>query len=200
MSEQKPATLDEVWNLFRETDRKFQETDLKFKETDLKFKETDRKFQETDQKFQETDRQIGKLGHRFGDLIEHLVAPNLLSKFETFGYQFTRISWNHQVKNVNKERLAEIDLLLENGEVAMVVEVKSLFTKADVKEHLKRMHTLRRYADEHQDKRKYAGAIAAALFDRDAKEQALESGFYVIAQIGDTVNIEVPEGFKPKLW
>jgi hypothetical protein len=163
MSEQKPPTLEEVWALFRETDRKFQETDRQMKET---------------------DRQLGKLGHRFGDLIEHLVAPNLLSKFETFGYQFTRISWNHQVKNANKERLAEIDLLLENGEVVMVVEVKSLFTKADVKDHLKRMYTLRRYAGEHQDKRHYAGAIAAALFDQDAKEEALKSGFYVIAQIG----------------
>ena len=62
--------LDDIWQLFqetdrlvkelfasqKETDRKFQETDRKFQETDLKFQETDRKFQDTDRKFQDTDR------------------------------------------------------------------------------------------------------------------------------------------------
>ena len=42
------TTLDEVWALFRETDRKFQETDQRMKETD--------------QRMKETDRQIGALG------------------------------------------------------------------------------------------------------------------------------------------
>ena len=68
-------TLDDIWQLFRETDRKFQETDRKFqdtdrlvkelfasqKETDRKFQETDLKFQETDRKFQDTDRLVKEL-------------------------------------------------------------------------------------------------------------------------------------------
>jgi hypothetical protein len=36
---------------------------------------------------------------------------------------------------------------LENGDFAMVVEVKSLLTLGDVKDHIKRMETLGRYAD-----------------------------------------------------
>ena len=40
-------TLDDVWRLFQETDRKFQETERLMKESG---QETDRKFQETDQK------------------------------------------------------------------------------------------------------------------------------------------------------
>lgn len=54
------TTYEEVWALFRETDRKFQESrveaDRRFQETDRKFQETDHKFQETDRKFQETER------------------------------------------------------------------------------------------------------------------------------------------------
>jgi hypothetical protein len=29
---------------------------------------------------------------------------------------------------------------------------------------------------------------------------ALKAGFYVIVQTGDTVKIDVPEGFIPKTW
>jgi len=47
------TTYEEVWALFRETDRKFQESRV---EADRRFQETDRKFQETDRKFQETER------------------------------------------------------------------------------------------------------------------------------------------------
>jgi hypothetical protein len=69
-------TVEEVWKLFAETDRKFQETALRFQETDRKFQETDRKFQElervmkvgsqeTDRKFQETDRKFQETDRKF---------------------------------------------------------------------------------------------------------------------------------------
>jgi hypothetical protein len=32
------------------------------------------------------------------------------------------------------------------------------------------------------------------------KRYALKSGFYVIEQSGDTVKIDIPEGFKPREW
>ncbi len=46
-------TLAEVWQLFKETDRRFQETERLLKEQS---QETDRRFQETDRRFQETER------------------------------------------------------------------------------------------------------------------------------------------------
>jgi hypothetical protein len=49
------TTLEDVWALFRETDRIMKET---AKETDRRFQETDRRFKETDLKIQETDRII----------------------------------------------------------------------------------------------------------------------------------------------
>lgn len=44
------TTLDDVWDLFRETDRKFQETDRLIGELREESRETDRKFQETDRR------------------------------------------------------------------------------------------------------------------------------------------------------
>jgi len=68
------ATLDEVWALFKETDREFQETKQMFQETGRRFQETenmmkvmsqetDRRFEETKQMFQETDRRFEETKH-----------------------------------------------------------------------------------------------------------------------------------------
>ncbi|MBK5929931.1 DUF3782 domain-containing protein [Halochromatium salexigens] len=68
------TTLEDVWALFRETDRKFQETDRligelreQSRETDRKFQDTDRRFQETDRKFQDTDRRFQETDRKFQD-------------------------------------------------------------------------------------------------------------------------------------
>jgi hypothetical protein len=139
---------------------------------------------------------LGKLGNRLGELIEHLTASNIIEKFQDLGYCFTRISRDHRLKDANKRVLAEIDILLENGEYAMVVEVKSVLTVTDVKEHVRRMTILRQHADEHNDKRIYVSAITGALIANEARTFALESGFYVIEQSGDTVRIKAPEQVK----
>jgi hypothetical protein len=207
-------TFEKVWAMFRETDRKFQETDRQFKETDRKFQETDRKFQETDRRFQETDRQfketdrklqetdrkIGKLGGRFGELIEHLVAPNMLEKFNKLGYDFGKIGLDVCFKDTKLSLAAEVDILLENGDVALAAEVKSKLTISDVKDHIERMGKLRSYADEHKDRRKLLGAVAGAIVPDGVKSFALKNGFYVLQQAGDTVKIDIPEGFTPKEW
>jgi hypothetical protein len=72
---------------------------------------------------------------------------------------------------------------------------------ADINEHLERMEKLRRYADSRNDKRKYLGAVAGAVFGNSEKTYALKQGFYVIEPSGDTFNITVPEGdYHPREW
>jgi hypothetical protein len=62
------------------------------------------------------------------------------------------------------------------------------------------MEKLRRYADARKDMRKFYGAVAGAVISKGVREFALKNGFYVIAQSGDTMTIDVPEGFTPKAW
>ena len=171
---------------------------LNFEDVWAMFQETDRQFKETREQMKETDRKISKLGSRLGQLIEHFAASNILEKFKGLGYEFTRISRNHSIDDEQGRFLAEIDLLLENGDCAMVVEVKSLLTRSDVNEHIKRLKTLRGYADKHGDTRKYAGAAAGAIINKNARDYALESGMYVVEQSGDTVEIKAPE--TPSFW
>jgi hypothetical protein len=193
----KAASLEDVWALFRETDRRIRELAA---ETDQRMKETDQRMKETDQRMKDTDRKISKLGSRLGELVEHIMSPNLQEKFEELGYRFNHTSRNHEIEDENKKRLTEVDVLLENGEYAMAVEVKTHLTTEDVRDHVKRMGILRKVADAHMDRRKYLGAVAGAVIDREVSAYALKNGFYVISPSGDTVDIEAPEGFKPRIW
>jgi hypothetical protein len=184
----------------KETDRKFQETDRKFQETDRKFQETDRKFQETDRRMKETDRKISKLGSRIGDLVEELIAPNILEKFNKLGYVFGKVAPKVRYSDQQGRFVAEVDILLENGDAALAVEVKTNLTDNDVRDHVARMEKLRRYADEHGDKRRLLGAVAGAIATEEVKAFAVKNGFFVLEQSGDTIRISVPEGFTPREW
>ena len=204
-----PLTFEKVWaalmenrEQMKESDRKFQamsqETDRKFQAMSLEARE---QMKETREQMKETDRRIGELGNRFGDLAEHLVLPGIMDKFNALGFQFTRDAQNAKFRDPTTRRiLAEIDILLENGDIVIAVEVKSTLRDKDVDKHLERMEFLRSYADSKNDKRKYRGAIAAAIVAGDARSYALESGFYVIEQSGDTMKLDLPEGFIPREW
>ena len=149
----------------------------------------------------ETDRKIGELSNRFGELVEHLVAPSIMEKFNEIGFFFTRKSLNVDIREPEiPGSSAEIDILLENGDVVIAVEVKSKPNENDIKVHTKRMEILRRAADRHSDTRKYRGAIAGAIMSDELRKQILRSGFYAIEQTGDTVKIAAPEGFTPRDW
>jgi Holliday junction resolvase len=193
-------TFEKVWAMFQETDLQIKEVGRIVQENALQMQETDRKMRETDRKMQETDRKISKLGSRIGDLVEELIAPNILEKFNRLGYVFGKVAPKVRYTDAQGRYMAEVDLLLENGDTVLAVEVKTNLTNNDVRDHLERMEKLRRYADEHGDGRKLVGAVAGAIASAEVKIFAVKQGFFVLEQSGDTVRINVPEGFKPREW
>jgi hypothetical protein len=197
-------TIGEVWAMLQETDRLIKEmgveADQRRKEADQQRREADKRRKELERQMKETDRKIGRLGNSLGDVIEHLMCPKLHKKFKKLNFVFNRSSRNIEIRDHDQNPLAEIDVLLENGEYAMAVEVKTRLTTQDVKDHVKRMGILRRAADERGDKRKYLGAVAGAVVTRTVAAYALKNGFYVIIPSGETVDIEAPEGFTPRIW
>ena len=193
--------FEQVWAMFQETDRKFQELRDDMRETDRRMQETDRQMKETARQMKETDRKIGELGNRFGELAEHLVAPKIREKFNALGFALGKTSNNVEIgDDQNAGSSAEIDILLENGGLAIAIEVKAKPKDQDIDRHLERMEVLRRWADRHEDKRKFRGAIAGAIMSDAVRKYALKAGFYVIEQSGDTVEINVPSNFSPREW
>ena len=63
------------------------------------------------------------------------------------------------------------------------------------------MEKLRKYADLHDDRRKYLGAMAGVVFSESEKIYALKKGFYVIEPSGETFTITEPQGsYHPHVW
>jgi hypothetical protein len=228
--ERKTATFEEVWALIREVgeeqkaskaehdrmiaehDRMIAEHDRMIVEHDRQMKEqreaTERQMKEqreaTERQMKEqretTNKMLGELGHRFGEIVEHLIAPNLIEKFNALKFDFRIASPNRKYYDEHHQELAEVDILLENTNIVMAVEVKSKLLASHVQDHIERMAVLRAYADEHDDRRVWLGAVGGALLATDTRKAALKAGFYLIEQSGDTVKISVPPGFKPKEW
>ena len=167
-------------------------------EADREFKEMRK---ETEKLMKENQKIIGKLGNRFGEMVEHMIVPNIKEKFNELGFFFERSQWDLKISEPgNPNTLAEIDILLENGDLTLAIEVKSKPKQGDVDDLLRKMGVLRSYANRKSDHRKFLGAIAGAIMDDSVRAYALKSGFYVVEQSGDTVRIVNPEGFKPREW
>ena len=148
----------------------------------------------------ETDKRVGAITNRFGEIVEYMVIPNLVAKFDELGFTFTKAN-RSEITDRKNNIITDVDAFLENGDKVMVVEIKSKPKTEDIDDHIERMEKLRRYADLHNDKRIYMGAVAGVVFSESAKIYALRRGFYVIEPSGDTFNITEPKGkYHPHEW
>jgi hypothetical protein len=139
------------------------------------------------------NRRVGHLDNRFGELAEHLVAPNIVKKFNALGYHFNDVAKERKFYREDGTLAAEFDILLENGETAVGVEVKAKPNERDIEEHIERLGFLRSRKDELGDKREIHGALAGAIMPESVRRATLRAGLYVIEQSGDTVRIEEPD-------
>ena len=182
-----------------ETDRWQEKTDRRQEEAWLILKEADRIVKETAAQMKETDRKLGKFGNRLGEIIEHMVMPNLEEKFCKFGFLFNKAYPHALLKDEKQQFLTEVDITLESEDNVMLVEVKSKPTIDDIKEHLERMKKVRLRAYERADTRKYLGAVAGMVFNENERAFTLKSGFYAIEPSGETFTIIPPDG-PPREW
>ena len=199
------AKLREVTESQKETDKKFKEIAESRKEADRKldekFKELAESQKETEKVVRRNSKQMGDLHRSFGELAEHLVAPNIHRRFNEMGYHFG--SYNPGGTRIFDERgntKTEIDMVLENGSTIMALEVKTKPAVKDVEHHIKRLEILRDHRRSINDKRIIKGAIAGAIFGAEEKKATIEAGLYVVEQSGDTMKIEVPPGFVAREW
>ena len=190
-----------------EFDRRQAELDQKRAEQDRKREEEraqqDRKWAEmverSDLSMNRLKEEVGRVTNSFGEIVEHLVAPGIEDRFREIGLDFELSGRNLRMKD-GKRWLAEIDLLLLNDQSIMAVEVKAKPHIDDIPKHAERLAKLREYHDRHGDRRQILGAIAGAAFGENEKQAALDAGFFVIVQSGDTMKMDIPEGFRPKAW
>jgi len=154
---------------------------------------------ETGRQMKELDKQMGKLHNRFGELAEHLVAPNIAKRFNELGFHFDSVApGGEKVLDETGKVRAQTDILLKNSDYIVAIEVKVKPDMEDVPAHIKRLGILRDYWTSKGDQRKLLGAIAGAIFPETVKKAAAKAGLYALVQSGDTMKLEIPEGFVPR--
>ena len=207
---------EEAWRAIRETQQAIKETQKNIfgfdnakeeawkaiRETQQAIKEThgnifglNKSKDEAWVAIKETQKNIGGLSNTLGSIVERILTPGLPEKFKKFGYNFNRIASYSYAAGV----YAQIDGMLENGSQAIAVEVKTTLRQADIDDHLVRMEKIRKYADEHGDKRQFMGAMAATITDETTRNYALKKGLFVIEPSGEDVKVTKPEA-EPRVW
>jgi hypothetical protein len=149
---------------------------------------------ETDRITKENAKIIGKLGNRFGEMVEHMVMPNLVKEFREMGFGFTEAYPHAVIEDKENNIFTEVDITLRNGEEVMIVEVKSKPTTEDITDHVRRMEKIQTHSRLHGHKQRFLGAIAGMVFNNSEKEFAFKNGFYVIEPSGETFTVTAPEG------
>ncbi|MCL2804773.1 MAG: hypothetical protein FWD26_02425 [Treponema sp.] len=186
-------TFEHVWAALMET-RKLQEENV------LAQREMQREMRiDFDRQNKEYNKRFGEINNRFSEAVEYMVSPNLLDKFNNLGLDFQTASTNFKVRDHKNKIYFEIDVFLQNGDVAMLVEVKTNLSIRYINEHINRLEKMRAYADLHGDKRYFLGAVAGIIIPSEVKQYALDNGLYLIEPSGETFNLISPND-KPKEW
>jgi len=154
---------------------------------------------ETDRQIKDINKRFGEYSNRLGEIAEYMVAPNLREKFKELGLNFPKATRNVDISDDQNNIFMEIDVFLENGDKALLVEVKTNLLSVHIDAHIERLEKMRRYADLHGEKRTYLGAVAGVVIPDNIRKLASSHGLFVIEPSGETFKITPPNG-EPKEW
>ncbi|MBF0625788.1 MAG: DUF3782 domain-containing protein [Magnetococcales bacterium] len=167
-------------------------------DAERRHQETERMFQETDRKMKETSTRIGRLGERWGEFVEGLVAPACETMFMERGIPAHKVYSRVRARLPGNRRM-EIDLLVSNDTVVVGVEVKSNLRSEDVRQHVERLGAFKEFFPEFARKR-LMGAVAGIVVEEGVAEYAMKQGLFVIMQSGDNVRLINEPAFAPRIW
>ena len=212
MSEQTaPLTYEGIQEMFRQSSLEFkqwlqesaQEFDHRLQEFARQRQETERIIQAMAKRVEKTSQEVSSLGSRVGEIVENMVGGDIDKQFQALGYNVTSHGRNIIFGDEKTGDDGEIDLLLEDGDVAILIEAKTRLKVDDVLGHIERMEKYRAYLNRtgKADRWQLVGAVACASVTPEVVKFAQRKGFYVIVQTGRMVEIvPPPEGFVAKRW
>jgi hypothetical protein len=139
--------------------------------------------------------------NRFGEITDRIVNK-IEKRLRELGYHFIGVyPRGLKLKNENDKIIADIDMLLEEMETSVLVKITKNPVLEDITEHIERINIFRVIRTKSKrPPNKVLGGIAGPVFDNVIKKAIWDAGLYVIEQSGDTMKIDMPEGWEPKAW
>ncbi len=163
------------------------ETAAQMKHTDAQMKRTDEQMKRTDEKLERIGISLGNIGQNQGDVAEEFFFQSLIKDNHLGSIRFDDVT-----KNMAKHRgqiQEEYDLVMTNGDVIGIVEVKYKAHENDLDKLDRKMRHFKKLFPIYQNYKQY-GAIASFHINDDAKHEALRRGYFVLQRSGDLVHTE----------
>lgn len=153
-------------------------------------KETSEQMKRTDEKLERIGIKLGNISQNQGDVAEEFFFQSLIKDNRLGDIRFDDVT-----KNMAKHRgklQEEYDLVMTNGDVVAVVEVKYKAHTNDLDKLDRKMRHFKQLFPLYQHFKQY-GAIAAFHINDDAKEDALQRGYFVLQRSGELIHTESSE-------
>jgi len=181
------ATFEKVWATLDRIAESQKKRDREMKELRKQMKDTDRRLKKTDELF----------NSQWGKLMESLVEGDLVALLQKRDISVTYTHTNMQGR-YNGEHY-EFDILAEDGDVVVVVEVKTTLRPGDVAHFLKQLGKFTTYRPLYKEKKIY-GAVAYLKANKSVQVHAERQGLFVIRATGSSASIVNDKEFVPRVF
>ena len=174
------------------------------RKTDEQMNRTEEQMRKTDEQMRHTDKRIDKMARKIdhvADIVDG-VSKNQGAVAEEFFYNslaednhlgaihFDGISPNMSMRLGRLEE--EYDIVMTNGNAIGIVEVKYKAHEKDLKQLERKMRNFKKLFPVYENYKLY-GAIASFNFYPEAKEAALNQGFFVLQRSGKVIQTDCAE-------
>ena len=188
------ASIHELTQRQKETDRQIKETGKRQKETDKQIKENGKQLKETDrylkEKFADLKEYVGGIGRNIGDAAESYFYETLANTMKIGDLDFDFIDKNVKRKNKRQNIEGEYDIILTNSESIAIIEIKHKFHSNDIDKLLnKKLPAFKKLFPDKKDFIIYFVVGGLSIPD-DTKKLAFENGFFVMTQGGEKKNVD----------
>ena len=222
MLEEKNKDIREILRETVEIQRNSEETQRviqrEIQESQRQGEENHRKIEESMRKlFDSLNKVDGNFNRKWGRFLENLIEGDLVSLLRSWGFHQNIDESIQPIPNVTAHNedgtdKYELDLIIKNGDLAFVVEVKTTLETSDVDEFLEKLEMVSDDFPAYKNKEVY-GCVAyinikkekskKSKKKKDALTYAQEKGLFTIRAPGGPANIATitnPKGFKPKVF
>ena len=160
------------------------------KKTDEQMNRTDERLLKTDEKLKRIGDMLDGIGKNQGFVAEEFFVNSLLDDPHLGSIHFDDIAKNG-FKHRGKTQ-EEYDIVMTNGNAVGIVEVKYKAHENDVDILERKMRNFKTLYPLYKDYKLY-GAIASFHFYKEAKEEALNRGFFVLQRSGNVMQTDCGE-------
>ena len=183
----KKIGYEDVWASIHELSQRQKETDRQLKETDRQLKETDKHLKE---KFSELKEYVGGIARNNGDVAESYFYETIADTMKIGELDFDIIEKNVKRMNRRQNIRGEYDIILINSESIAIVEIKYKLHPGDIEKIVnKKIPVFKKLFPEKKDFKLYI-AVAGLSVPDDSKKLAFKHGFFVLTQGGGKLNFE----------